>query len=176
MAKSRAEKEASLELIRDRLGHTGAAVLADYRGLDVAEATDLRRRLRAAGVEYHVLKNTLLRMAAKEAGLDELMPLLVGPTAIAFSGEDPTAAARELAAFLREHPDLAIKGGMLGTKVIDTARVQALAALPPREVLLARTAGAFAAPMSAFATVLAAPLRQLAVVIDNLRSKRAAEA
>jgi large subunit ribosomal protein L10 len=160
-------------MIEDRLAKASSMVLADYRGLNVAKATELRRRLRAAGVEYRVLKNTLLERAAASVGIQGLQPLLTGPTAVAWSGADPTAGPRELAAFGRDNPELQIKGGVLGREVISPARVRDLAELPSREVLLARTAGALAAPMTAFASVLAAPLRGLAVALEALRQKRA---
>jgi large subunit ribosomal protein L10 len=173
MAKTRAEKEASLALIEERMAAASSTVLADYRGLDVAKVTELRRRLRQAGVEYRVLKNTLLQRAAKKVGVQGLEPMLAGPTAVAWSAADPTAGPRELAAFGRDNPELQVKGGLLGREVITAARVKDLAELPTREVLLARTAGAFAAPMTAFASVLAAPLRGLAGAIAALREKRA---
>jgi large subunit ribosomal protein L10 len=172
LAKTRAAKEESLAMIESRLGHASSMVLADYRGLDVAKVTELRRRLRAAGVEYRVCKNTLLQRAAKTAGIAGLDPWLEGPTAVAWSDADPTAGPRELAAFGRDNPELQVKGGLLGRQVIDAARVKALAELPSREVLLARTAGAFAAPMTSFASLLAAPLRGLAGALEALRKTR----
>jgi len=159
-------------MIEDGLRGASSMVLADYRGLDVAKVTELRRRLRSAGVEYRVLKNTLLKRAAATVGIEGLDPLLAGPTAVAFSTGDPTVGPRELAAYGRENPELQVKGGVLGRQVITAARVKDLAELPSREVLLARTAGALASPMTAFATLLAAPMRQFAGALEALRSKR----
>lgn len=177
MAKTRAEKEAEVRWLEERLSSGATAVLADYRGLDVEEMTELRRRLRAADVELRVVKNTLTERAARGRGIDgDLAPYLVGPTAIAFSPAEPTAAARELAGFARGHQDLQLKAGILDGRVIDAGEVRTLAELPAREVLLGRVAGTFMAPVQSLAICLAAPLRQLAVLADQLRLKREATA
>jgi large subunit ribosomal protein L10 len=172
LAKSRAAKEESEAYLRERLRSTTSLVLADFRGLDVAEVTELRRRLRTAGVEYRVIKNTLARRAAREAGVAGLDSMLAGPTAVAFGSADPTAAARELNTFGREHPQLAIKGGLLEGRTLDAAEVQELAELPGREVLLARVLGAMMAPLTGLATVLEAPMRALAIGTEALRRQR----
>lgn len=167
-AAQRRVKEETVAHVAQRLRDSAAAVVVDYRGLTVAEDGDLRRQLRAAGVEYRVLKNTLVTLAAGLAGLSELDPILHGPTAIAFSAEDPVAPARELTAFAKGHQKLQVKAGVLEGRVVPPEAVRELADLPPRQELLARVAAAFAAPMVATACVFAAPLRALVTVTDQL--------
>lgn len=150
-------------------------VLADYRGLKVAQSFGLRRELRASGVRFLVAKNTLLAKAAREAGIDGLDPLLKGPTAIAFSSADLVAPARILSAFQRTNKELQIKGGVLSGKVIGADGVRSLAELPSREVLLARVAGGMKAPLYGLVSVVTAPLRGLAYGFSALAEKRAAE-
>ena len=169
---TRRAKEETVAHMGERLRGSAATVVVDYRGLDVAADSDLRRRLRQAGVEYRVVKNTLLWRAAEETGLAELEPLLSGPTAVAFSPEDPTVAARELAQFARDHQQMQFKGGVLAGRVIGPDDVRALAELPSREVLLARLAGALAGPLVATATVLGAPMRALATATQQLQAAR----
>jgi large subunit ribosomal protein L10 len=178
MAKTRAAKAAEVAYLRDRLSRASTAVFTDFRGLDVARATELRGRLRRAGVEFRVVKNTLALRAAREAGIDGVEGFLEGPTAVAFSLGEPTAAARELQAYLREHPELSVrvKGGLLEGRPVGPDAVQALADLPPREVLLGRVLGAMRAPLAGLAAVLGAPIRGLAVAVDQLRQQRGAAA
>lgn len=172
MAKTRVQKEAEVRWLEEQFGSGAVAVLADYRGLDVAEMTDLRQRLRGAGVELRVVKNTLTQRVARGRGLErDLAPFLGGPTVIAFS-QDPAAGARELLAFARGHQELELKAAVLDGRVLGGAEVRALAELPSRAVLLGRVAGTFQAPVQSLAVCLAAPLRQLAVLADQLRRKR----
>lgn len=169
---ARLEKERTVNEVADRLGQAASVVIVDYRGLKVAEDFELRRRLRDARVEYRVLKNTLVRLAAARVGMEGVDDLLQGPTAVAFSLDDPTSGPRELVAFAKDHDRLQFKGGLLNGQAIDAARVQTLAALPSREVLLARVAAALASPLVATATVLVAPLRGLAVATRQLAEQR----
>jgi len=120
-----------------------------------------------------VLKNTLTSIAAREAGYQDLLPLLQGPTAVAFVHGDPVQAAKDLAEFARTHPALVVKGGVLDGKVLAADEVRRLATLESREVLLARLAGLFQAPLQQTASLLAAPLRQVATMTSALRDKRA---
>lgn len=168
----RRAKEDTVTHVVDRLREAPASVVVDYRGLTVGEDGDLRRRLRAAGIEYRVVKNTLMTLAATGAGLAELDPILRGPTAIAWSGADPAAPARELAAFAKDHQHLQVKGGVLQGRVIGPEQVRALAELPTRDVLLARVAAALASPLVATATVLGAPIRALVTATDQLAQAR----
>ncbi len=170
----RRAKEETVADVGRRLRSAPSTVVVDYRGLNVGDDAALRRRLRGAGVEYRVVKNTLLDRAAREQGLDGMDALLRGPTAVAFSLADPTAAARELAQFAKDHEQVQFKGGVLGGRVIGPEAVRALAELPSRETLLARVAGAFAAPLAATASVLGAPIRALATAADQLAKAREA--
>ena len=167
MENPRPEKVAVVEEVRARLESSGAAVLTEYRGLNVAATAELRRALRAAGGEYKIYKNTLVRFAARDLGL-EIDDLLTGPTAIAFVDGDPVAVAKALRDFAKTNPALVIKGGLLGDKALDEAAVKALADVEPREVLLAKLAGAMAAPMVQFAGLLEALPRNFAYGLKAL--------
>ncbi|MBE3591275.1 MAG: 50S ribosomal protein L10 [Firmicutes bacterium] len=174
MSRNRELKEARVAEIKEKLERAPAAVLAEFRGLSVAADTELRRRLRAAGVEYRVVKNTLLGLAARQAGITGLEPYLEGTTAVAFSYSDATAAAREIQAFAKDHPQLQIKAGILEGRVVSVEDVKALADLPSREVLLARVLAGMQAPLVQLAYVLSAPLRGFVTAANALREQRAA--
>ncbi|MCL6635310.1 MAG: 50S ribosomal protein L10 [Peptococcaceae bacterium] len=175
MPVTRAEKEAIIQELKEKFAGSKAAVLADYRGLNVAEATRLRRRLREAGCEFKVAKNTLTALAAKQLGLEGLDPYLEGQVAIAF-GKDPVAPAKVLSEFIREIRKMEIKAGVLEGKVIDAKGVKELADLPPREVLLARVLGGMQAPLYGFVGVLQGTLRSFVYVLEAVRKQRAGEA
>ena len=140
----------------DQLKNSVAGVVVDYKGINVADDTKLRKDLREAGIRYTVVKNTLLGFAAKEAGLDDLCNVLEGTTAIAISPEDHTAAARILSKFADTHKNFSVKSGYLDGAVVDTATIDSLAKLPTREILLATVCNAFNAPIAAFARVIQA--------------------
>ncbi len=159
---ARPEKTAVVEEIRTKLSESDAAVLTEYRGLTVSELADLRGALRPAGTEYKVFKNTLARRAVQEAGLDELVPLLLGPTAIAFVKGDAVVAAKALRDFGKGNDALVIKGGLLGPRILTPAEIAALADVEPREVLLAKLAGGFQAPMNKAAGLFSAFTRSFA--------------
>jgi large subunit ribosomal protein L10 len=146
----RPEKVAVVDEVKDRLGSASAALLTEYRGLSVSALAQLRRQLRDAGGEMKVYKNTLVRFAARDLDL-EIDELLTGPTAIAFVDGDPVNVAKALRDFAKTNPALVVKGGLLGDKPLSAAETQALADVEPREVLLAKLAGAMAAPMVQFA-------------------------
>ncbi len=171
MENPRPEKVAVVDEVRSRLESSSAAILTEYRGLKVKDLSDLRRSLRAAGGEYTIYKNTLVRFAVRELGLEELEDLLVGPTAIAFVDGDAVAVAKSLRDFARTNPNLTIKGGLLGNKVLSAADAGALADVAPREVVLAQLAGALAAPLQKMAGLLQALPRNfaygLAALIDQ---------
>ncbi|HTN78599.1 MAG TPA: 50S ribosomal protein L10 [Acidimicrobiales bacterium] len=162
MEEPRAEKVAVVTEVKERLGRADAALLTEYRGLNVAAMAELRRALRAAGGDYKIYKNTLARLGARSAGIDSLDELLVGPTAIAFVEGDAAAVAKTLRDYSRTNPALIVKGGLLGDKLLSANEVTALADLPSREVLLAQLAGALQAPMAQFASLLAALPRNFA--------------
>lgn len=172
---SRAEKEVIVEELKDKFQNSKVAVFADYSGLNVAEATKLRRKLRQADCEFRVAKNTLTSLAAKQVGLEGVDPYLQGPIAIAF-GTDPVAPAKVLSEFIRETKKMEIKAGVLEGKVIDAKGVKALADLPPREVLLAQVVGGMQAPLYGFAGVLQGTLRSFVYALEAVRKQRAGEA
>ena len=144
---ARAEKSAVVDEISAKLTEADAAVLTEYRGLTVGALAALRATLRPADAEYKVFKNTLARRGAEAAGLGELVPMLEGPVAIAFIRGDAVIAAKALRDFAKDNPALVVKGGLLGENVLDAGEVTALADVQPREVLLARLAGGFQAPL-----------------------------
>lgn|SRR5690554_410185 len=165
-------KKQIVEEISDKLQRAASAVLTDYRGLNVSEATQLRKELREAGVEYRVLKNTLTKLAVDKVGLSELKKDLVGPTAIAFSYDDPVAPAKILTKFAKEHKKLELKSGVVEGKVIDVSGIAALADLPSREVLLAQVLAGFQGPISGFVNVLQGNLRNFACVINAIKEQK----
>ncbi|MGH9124145.1 MAG: 50S ribosomal protein L10 [Acidimicrobiales bacterium] len=172
MDNPRAEKVAVVTEVREHFQRSSAAILTEYRGLTVKDLAGLRRTLRDAGCEYKIYKNTLVRFAAADLGLDGLESLLVGPTAIAFVEGDASNVAKALRDYSRTNPKLTVKGGVLGTKLISVADAAALADLPPRDVVLARLAGALAAPMQTFAGLLQAVPRSFAYGLKALIEKR----
>jgi large subunit ribosomal protein L10 len=168
MENPRPEKVAVVEEVRARLSAADAAILTEYRGLNVGELADLRRSLRAAGGDYKIYKNTLVRFAVADLGLTELEALLVGPTAIAFVEGDAAGVAKSLRDFGRAHPSLVVKGGILGERVLTAADAAALADLPSRDELLARFAGGLAQPLRQLAGLLAALPRNFAYGLKAL--------
>ena len=178
MENPRPEKVAVVDEVRERLESASAALLTEYRGLDVASIGELRRALRAAGGEYKIYKNTLVRFAVRDLGL-ELEELLSGPTAIAFITERPDGTpgdavdvAKTLRDFARGNPSLVVKGGVLGTNPLSAEQARALADVEPREVLLAKLAGAMAAPMVQLAGLIEALPRNLAYGLKALIDQR----
>ena len=169
---ARPEKVAVVEEIREKLAGADAAVLTEYRGLKVSELAALRGALRPAGTEFKIFKNTLARRAAEEAGLSELIPMLEGPTAIAFVSGDAVLAAKALRDFGKTNQALIVKGGLLGTKVLTSGDVTALADVAPREVLLARLAGGFQAPLVKAAGLFQAFTRNMAYGVKALIDQR----
>ena len=169
------ERVAVVEEVRRHFADSDAAILTEYRGLKVQDLAGLRRSLRTNGGEYKIFKNTLVRLAAKQSGLEELESLLEGPTGITFVSGDAAAVAKSLREYSRTNPLLVIKGGVLGDKVIGAKETAELADLPSREVLLARLAGALAAPMQQLAGLMQALPRNLAYGIAALRDKKEAE-
>ncbi len=169
---ARTEKATSIAALRQKLSAARSAVLTDFRGLSVAEITELRRLLRKSAVDYTVVKNTLAKIAIQNTELAGLAVYLEGPTAIAISREDPVAASKLLSTWGRTRPTFAVKGGMVEGQVVGPAEIVALADLPPRAVLLGRVAGAFQAPLQALANVVAGPVRALASVLDQVRQQK----
>jgi large subunit ribosomal protein L10 len=171
MDNPRPEKVAVVDEVRERLSNAPAALLTEYRGLKVGELAQLRRNLREAGGDYKIYKNTLVRFAARDLGL-ELEELLTGPTAIAFAREDAVGVAKALRDFGRTNPALVVKGGVLGNRSLSADQARALADVPPREVLLARLAGGLAAPLQQLAGLLQALPRNFAYGLSALIEAR----
>jgi large subunit ribosomal protein L10 len=141
-------KVAKTNEIVEKLNRAQAAILTSYIGITVEEDTELRKKMREAGIEYKVYKNTLTLRAAKEAGFGDIEKYLVGPIAIAFGYDDPTAPARVLADFAQNHKKIELKAGIVQGQIFDTAKVIELSKIPPREVLIAKLLGSFKAPLS----------------------------
>lgn len=172
---ARPEKEAAVAELKEKLSAAQAVVLTNYRGLTVKKATELRRRLRQAGIEYRVAKNTLTSRAAHEVDLADLDKYLTGPTALAFSAGDPVAPAKLLMDFAKENKELEVKGGVLDGRVIGPDQIKELADLPPREVLLARVLAGMQAPLAGMARVLSGSLCGFVYALDAYRRQREAQ-
>jgi large subunit ribosomal protein L10 len=170
----RPEKVAVVEEVRGKLTESDAAIVTEYRGLSVQALATLRRQLRVAGGEYKVYKNTLARRAAEEAGVGSLSELLVGPTAITFVRGDVAGVAKALREYSKTNPLLVVKGGVIGSSALSGRDVEALADLPPREVLLAQLAGALQAPLVKTAGLLQALPRNMAYGLRALIDQREA--
>lgn len=169
-----AEKQAMVAEMKEKLSASKGAVLTEYRGLNVALDTKLRRKLREAGVEYRVVKNTMTRVAAREIGLDELAQYLEGPTAIAMSTTDPVAPAKVISDFVKENKlkTLSVKAGLVEGKIIDAEGVKALASLPPREVLLAQVLAGMQSPIAGLVNVLQGSIRNLVYTLEAVRKQK----
>jgi large subunit ribosomal protein L10 len=167
---ARADKQAAVAEIVESFNDAAGAVLTDYRGLTVKELQDLRRSL-GENADYAVVKNTLAKLAATEAGISGFDELLTGPTAIAFIKGDVVEAAKGLRDFAKAHPALIIKGGYLDGKAIDAKEVAKLADLESRDVLLGKLAGAMLASLQNAVFLLNAPLAQAARVVGALQAK-----
>ncbi len=174
MDNPRADKVAVVNEVRDRLEAADGALLTEYRGLTVAQLAELRRELAAAGGDYKVYKNTLVRLAVADGPRAGIQDLLTGPTAIAFVQGDVSAVAKALRDFARGNPDLVVKGGIVGTGLLSAAEITRLADLPPRDTLLAQFAGALSAPLQQFAGLVQALPRNLAYGIAALLDERRA--
>jgi len=167
----REEKARVIEEIAEKL-RSNSAVLVDYQGMNVAQSTQLRARSREAGVEFVVAKNTLTRMAADEAGVEDLSEYLVGPTALAFS-EDPVASAKLMAEFANQVESFTLKAGLLeGGRVLDEASVVALSKLPGRDQLLAQVVGGISSPLTGLVTVLNNTGQGLAVALNQIAEQK----
>jgi len=151
-----------------------AAVLVDFRGMTVREATQLRRRCREVDVDFHVVKNRLAKLALGQIGLRPPDEVLRGPTALAVAMSEPTACARVLTEFRKDCEHAAVKGGFLGTAWLDAKAVEQLARVESREILLQRLAGSLRGPLVRLARVLGAPVVQLAMVLKAAAEKKAA--
>ncbi len=168
-----AKRETVAELTEETR-NSRALIVSEYRGLKVSELGDIRRALRKQDVSYRVVKNRLMKIAAKDAGEEMLAVLLEGPTAVAFARGEESIAAKNVLDALRPYRVIKIKGAVIGNRVLDADGVTALSQLPPRDVLLAQLAGAFAAPLGTMASLLNAPLRDVAGLVQALSDKQGA--
>jgi large subunit ribosomal protein L10 len=166
-----AEKIASVAEIKERLQEHDIAIATQYVGIKVEAVTALRKKLRDAGCEYKVYKNTLAKRALDELGLGDAAAYMDGPTAWAFSN-DPVTPAKILKDFSKDVQFVKVRGGVLQGRVVSDAQLAALADLPPREVLLAQVVGAIAAPLSAFVGTLNAVPRSVVNVLDQIRKQK----
>lgn len=168
------EKKQLVSEIKERLSQAQSVVIVENRGLTVAQVTDLRNKLRTAGADFKVYKNTLVKLAADDAGITGLESYLQGPVAWAFSLTDPVSAAKVLLPFAKSTDKLVIKGGIIENKVFAADGVKALAELPPREVLLAQVLGAMQSPLVGMANVLQGPIRKMAYALEAIRKSKEA--
>ena len=171
---ARPNKASTVAELADHFRESNAAVLTEYRGLTVAQLKSLRRTL-GSTVTYAVVKNTLTKIAAKDAGVTGVDDLLAGPSAIAFVRGDAVEAAKAIRAFAKENPALVIKGGYMDGKALSVAEVQRIADLESREVLLSKLAGAMKAKQSQAAALFAAPLSKTARALGALQAKLEAD-
>ncbi|MDD4570296.1 MAG: 50S ribosomal protein L10 [Tepidanaerobacteraceae bacterium] len=165
-------KVKAVEELKDKFGRSRSAILTDYRGLNVGEITELRRKLKEQDVEYKVVKNTLTAIAIKDFDykLDEF---LEGPTAVAFSYEDPVAPAKILVDFSKTHKQLEIKAGVVEGRVANKDVISELAKMPPKEQLLASAVGAIQSPLYGIVGVLQGNLRNLVYTLQAVQDKKA---
>lgn len=173
MAISREKKEEVTSALAEKLGRVKLAVLTDYRGLSVEEINELRNSLKDAGLDYEVAKNTLLRIAAKNAGVDAPEGTFAGPMSVAYGYEDEAHTAKLVNDFAKKHDNLEIIGGILDGKAIDASTVKTLASLPSREELYAKVVGSLAAPTTNLVGVLSANMRNIVAVLTQIRDQKA---
>lgn len=167
----RAQKVEAVQELKESLESSDAAILAEFTGLKVGEMLQLRRKLAENGTKFSVVKNTLSRIAAQEAEVEELIPLLTGSTAIAFIKGDAVVAARGIDDIAKKYPALVIKGGILNGRVLSADQARALAKIESREVLLGQLAGLIGAPLQRLAYLLQAPLGAVGNALSAYRMK-----
>jgi large subunit ribosomal protein L10 len=173
MIRTKAQKQETVTALATRLKRTTTLYVTDFTGLDVAKMTQLRRRLRQAGTDFVVVKNTLARRALGDAQVPGLEDHLAGPTGLVLAGADPVAAAKVLADFAREFEKPAIKVGLVDGKAVTPAQVKRLASLPPRLELLGQLGGTLQAPMASLVGALNGVLMNMVGALEALRAKRA---
>jgi large subunit ribosomal protein L10 len=173
MKMNRAKKDEVVEQLIARLEQSPNLYLTDFTGLAVKPMTDLRRRLREAGVGYTVVKNSLVLRAFESASVKGLEDVVSGPTAVVFAGEEPVTAARLLAQFKKDHEQLTLKAGLVEGRRLEAEEIIRLATLPSRQELLGQLAGAMQAPLQGFVGVLSGLLQQFVGAVEALRAQRA---
>jgi large subunit ribosomal protein L10 len=171
---SKTERQTTVEELTEQLRASPNLYVTDFSGLNVLRMTEFRRRLRAAGVRYVVVKNTLAQRALAANSVTELDQHLSGPTGLVLAGRDPVAAAKVLSDFAREFEKPTIKGGLVDGRAVTPDQVQRLASLPSREQLLGQLAGTMQAPLAQFAGVMNGMLYQMVGALEALRTQRSA--
>lgn len=166
-------KRAKVAELAAALSGSSTAIVSDYRGLSVADLQAIRRALRAQGVHYRVVKNRLARIAAQEAGIGDLAPLLEGPSALALGSMEESQVARAFLEAVRPYRTVRVRGGIVRQRRIEPEDVTQLATLPGREVLLAQLGGAMVSPLSSMGGLLAAPLRNLGYALQQVAARKA---
>jgi large subunit ribosomal protein L10 len=161
-----AQKAKTIDKLSEQFSRAQLTIVTDYRGLTVGDLQTLRGNLRPFGAEFHIAKNTLARIAATNAGIEGLDPVLEGPTAIVLAYDDIVGPSKAISDFARTSRILSVKGGVMNQKFIAAADVEAVASLPSREVLLARLVGMLQSPMARTVGVLSGPSRSLAYVMQ----------
>ena len=170
---ARPEKEAVVKELTDKFSSAKSLVITDYLGLNVAEMTELRSRLREAGVEFKVVKNTLATIAANDVEMEGMTDYFSGPTAIAFGEDDAVSPAKVLVEFAKDHEVLEIKAGLLNGEIISKEKVESLAEIPSREELLAKAFASMKAPLSGLVNVLQGNIRGLVQVLNQIKEEKA---
>ncbi len=167
-----------VQKLREMLGRTEAVFICEYRGLTVAQITEVRAKVREAGGEMKVSKNTLMRLALQEEGLPVPEEITLGPNVYTLAYQDPVAVAKALEDFakVKTNKALVVKGGILGNKVLNADQVNALAELPSRDQLIAQVVGTIAAPLRGLVTVLSGPQRGLVTCLSQLKEKKEKDA
>jgi large subunit ribosomal protein L10 len=176
MKATKTQKQETVTTLAGRLKRSPTVYVTDFTGLNVAKVTELRRRLRAAGVEYVVVKNTLARRALDAAAVPALSEHLAGPTALVLAGRDPVGAAKVLADFAKENEKPKVRVGLVEGKALSPDQVKRLATLPSKQELLAQLGGAFQAPMAGFLGAMQGLLQMTVGALEALRTQRAAGA
>lgn len=172
-ARIRPEKTAAVEQLHDKFSRAVAAVVADFRGLTVQETTELRRQLRDASLEFAVVKNTLAKRALQQTEFEPLSPYLKGPTSITWSYQDVVAPAKILSTYLRRQPKLTLRVGLFEGQLVPAERIQALADLPPRNVLLAQALAAIQGPLAGLVGTLQGVLYTFIGTLQAIHEKKA---
>ncbi len=170
------EKLEAVTDVKARISRAKSIIVTDYRGITVAEMTDLRNRLRKENVEYKIVKNRLAKIALKESGLDTMDAFLKGTTAIAFGTKDPVSPAKVLAAYAKDNAKLKIIGGQMDGQLIDLATITTLSQMPSREVLLGRLVGSLASPVQKLAYGLNQTVAKVVYALDAVARKKAEQA
>jgi len=170
---ARPEKEAVVKELTDKFTSAKSLVITDYLGLNVAEITELRSKLREAGVEFKVVKNTLAAIAANDVEMEEMTDYFSGPTAIAFGEDDAVSPAKVLVEFAKDHEVLEIKAGLLNGEIISKEKVESLAEIPSREELLAKAFASMKAPLTGLVNVLQGNIRGLVQVLNQIKEEKA---